>query len=83
MERMHKGQTPPKSGPKTVKNAPFASVPAGVENAPLEPSKDKEKAAAARSIDKEKAAVAGLQPVAQPSLDKDKNGANAQKPNTT
>ena len=42
-----KGRTPPKSGHKTAKNAPFASVPPGVETSPLEPSKDKEKAAAA------------------------------------
>ena len=42
MERMRNSQTPPKSGPKTAKNAPFASVPPGVETAPLEPSKDKE-----------------------------------------
>ena len=42
---MRKGQTPPKSEPKTTKNAPFASLPPDVETAPLNPSEDKEKAA--------------------------------------
>ena len=42
---MQKSQTPPKSEPKTAQNAPFTTLPPGVETSPLEPSKDKEKAA--------------------------------------
>ena len=42
---MRKGQTPPKSEPKTTKNVPLASLPPGVETAPLNPFKDKEKVA--------------------------------------